>query len=124
MRPARVAAEGISRPPELLLRWRSSPEQAQGCGSTTSNRHPAARSGHDHRGIRTRGTRAGRRGLGAVVLSSRCDVALACGAAGVNLPELDISVAEARSLLDDRLVGKSVHSIESALKAEADDAAT
>ena len=57
-----------------------------------------------------------------VVLSSRCDVALACGAAGVNLPELDISVAEARSLLDDRLVGKSVHSIESALKAEAEDA--
>ena len=57
-----------------------------------------------------------------VVLSSRCDVALACGAAGVNLPELDISVAEARSLMDDRLVGKSVHSIESALKAEADDA--
>jgi thiamine-phosphate pyrophosphorylase len=57
-----------------------------------------------------------------VVISSRCDVALACGAAGVNLPERDISVAEARSLLDDRLVGKSVHSIESALKAEAEDA--
>ena len=57
-----------------------------------------------------------------VVLSSRCDVALAYGAAGVNLPERDISVAEARSLLNDRLVGKSVHSIESALKAEAEDA--
>ena len=57
-----------------------------------------------------------------VVLSSRCDVALACGAAGVNLPERDISVAEARSLMDDRLVGRSVHSIESALKAEAEDA--
>ena len=55
------------------------------------------------------------------MLSSRCDVALACGAAGVNLPERDISVAEARSLMDDRLVGKSVHSIESALKAEAED---
>src|SRR3977135_2169746 len=57
-----------------------------------------------------------------VVLSSRCDVALACGAAGVNLPERDISAAEARSLLDDRLVGKAVHSIESALKAEEEDA--
>jgi thiamine-phosphate pyrophosphorylase len=57
-----------------------------------------------------------------VVLSSRCDVALACGAAGVNLPERDISVAEARALLDDRLVGRSVHSIESALQAEAQDA--
>jgi len=53
-----------------------------------------------------------------VILSSRCDVALAAGAAGVNLPELDIPVAAARALLGDRLVGRSVHSIESALEAE------
>jgi len=57
-----------------------------------------------------------------VLVSSRCDVAVACGAAGVNLPEIDISVADARILLDDRLVGQSVHSIESALRAEAQDA--
>jgi thiamine-phosphate pyrophosphorylase len=57
-----------------------------------------------------------------VLISSRCDVALACGAAGVNLPERDISVAEARTLLDDHLVGRSVHSIDSALQAEAQDA--
>ena len=57
-----------------------------------------------------------------VVVSSRCDVALACAAAGVNLPERDISVADARALLDDRLVGRSVHSIEGALQAEAQDA--
>jgi thiamine-phosphate pyrophosphorylase len=57
-----------------------------------------------------------------VLVSSRCDVVLACGAAGVNLPERDISVADARALLDDRLVGRSVHSIESALQAEAQDA--
>jgi thiamine-phosphate pyrophosphorylase len=57
-----------------------------------------------------------------VLVSSRCDVALACGAAGVNLPERDISVADARTLLDDRLVGRSVHSIEGALEAEAQDA--
>jgi thiamine-phosphate pyrophosphorylase len=57
-----------------------------------------------------------------VLVSSRCDVALACGAAGVNLPELDISVADARALLDDCLVGRSVHSIEGALQAEAQDA--
>jgi thiamine-phosphate pyrophosphorylase len=57
-----------------------------------------------------------------VLVSSRCDVALACGAAGVNLPERDISVADARTLLEDRLVGRSVHSIESALRAEAEDA--
>jgi thiamine-phosphate pyrophosphorylase len=57
-----------------------------------------------------------------ILISSRCDVALACGAAGVNLPERDISVAEARTLLDDHLVGRSVHSIESAQHAEAEDA--
>jgi thiamine-phosphate pyrophosphorylase len=53
-----------------------------------------------------------------VIVSSRCDVALAAGAAGVNLPERDISVAGARTLLGDRLVGRSVHSVESALEAE------
>ncbi len=53
-----------------------------------------------------------------VVVSSRCDVALAAGAAGVNLPERDISVAEARTLMGQRLVGRSVHSIEAAVAAE------
>ena len=54
-----------------------------------------------------------------VVISSRCDVAVACGAAGVNLPERDISPAEARTLLGERLIGRSVHSLESAVAAEA-----
>jgi thiamine-phosphate pyrophosphorylase len=53
-----------------------------------------------------------------VVVSSRCDVALATRAAGVNLPESDISVADARALLGRSLVGRSVHSIEAARKAE------
>jgi thiamine-phosphate pyrophosphorylase len=53
-----------------------------------------------------------------VVISSRCDVALATGAAGVNLPETDISVAEARTLLGRRLVGRSVHSFHSVEQAE------
>ena len=53
-----------------------------------------------------------------VVISSRCDVALAAAAAGVNLPESDISVAEARNLLGSRLLGRSVHSIQSAQQAE------
>jgi thiamine-phosphate pyrophosphorylase len=57
-----------------------------------------------------------------VVVSSRCDIALAAGAAGVNLPESDIRVAAARSLLGDRLIGRSVHSLESALHAESDGA--
>jgi thiamine-phosphate pyrophosphorylase len=53
-----------------------------------------------------------------VLISSRCDVALACGAAGVNLPERDISVQDARKLLGPSLIGRSVHSMESAVEAE------
>jgi len=57
-----------------------------------------------------------------VVVSSRCDIALAVGAAGVNLPENDITVEAARRLLGERLVGRSVHSLDTALRAEADGA--
>ncbi|MEA2644555.1 MAG: hypothetical protein QOG08_1581 [Chloroflexota bacterium] len=53
-----------------------------------------------------------------VLISSRCDIALASGAAGVNLPERDISVEDARKLVGQRLVGRSVHSVESAVDAE------
>jgi thiamine-phosphate diphosphorylase len=53
-----------------------------------------------------------------VVISSRCDLALASDAAGVNLPESDIAVADARAVLGRRLVGRSVHSISSARQAE------
>ena len=53
-----------------------------------------------------------------VLISSRCDVALASGAAGVNLPESDIAAADARTLLGRRLVGRSVHSIKAAQLAE------
>jgi thiamine-phosphate pyrophosphorylase len=57
-----------------------------------------------------------------VVVSSRCDIALAAGAAGVNLPENDVPVAAARALMGERLVGRSVHSLESALRAESEGA--
>jgi len=57
-----------------------------------------------------------------VVISSRCDVVLACGAAGVNLPERDISTHDARTLVGERLVGRSGHSLESAKAAEAEGA--
>jgi thiamine-phosphate diphosphorylase len=53
-----------------------------------------------------------------VVVSSRCDVALASGAAGVNLPEGDISVADARALMGRRIIGRAVHSVASAQQAE------
>jgi len=57
-----------------------------------------------------------------VLISSRCDIALASGAAGVNLPEHDISVRDARALLGQRLIGRSVHSLQSAVEAEHDGA--
>ena len=57
-----------------------------------------------------------------VLISSRCDVVLASGAAGVNLPERDISPRDARALLGDRLIGRSVHSLETAHQAERDGA--
>jgi thiamine-phosphate pyrophosphorylase len=57
-----------------------------------------------------------------VLISSRVDVALASGAAGVNLPERDISTADARRLAGDRVVGRSVHSLDSALQAQAEGA--
>lgn len=57
-----------------------------------------------------------------VVVSSRCDIALACGAAGVNLPERDISTHDARALMRQGLVGRSVHSVDAAQRAEVEGA--
>jgi thiamine-phosphate diphosphorylase len=58
-----------------------------------------------------------------VLVRGRPDLALAASAAGVNLPEADIPVAAARSLLGpDRLVGRSVHSVSAASVAAADGA--
>jgi thiamine-phosphate pyrophosphorylase len=54
-----------------------------------------------------------------VLVSSRVDLALASGAAGVNLPAGDIPAGEARRLLGpDALVGCSVHSLEEAVAAQ------
>jgi thiamine-phosphate pyrophosphorylase len=57
-----------------------------------------------------------------LLVNARVDVALAVGAFGVHLPEQDVPVAAARRLLGDRLVGRSVHSLEAALEAESDGA--
>lgn len=57
-----------------------------------------------------------------VLVSSRCDICLATAAHGVNLPERDIGIAGARALLAERLVGRSVHSVEGAQQAERDNA--
>lgn len=55
-----------------------------------------------------------------VLARGRADLALATGAAGVNLPEDDVGAAAARKLLGpDRLVGLSVHSVERAIEAAA-----
>jgi thiamine-phosphate diphosphorylase len=58
-----------------------------------------------------------------VVVNSDPEVAVASGADGVHLPEGGISVADARLVLGpDALIGRSVHSADSAMKAEAEDA--
>ena len=57
-----------------------------------------------------------------VLISSRCDVAVAAGAAGVNLPERDIGIEFARGLIRRGLVGRSVHSLEAAKRAEVEGA--
>jgi thiamine-phosphate pyrophosphorylase len=47
-----------------------------------------------------------------VLVSDRLDLALAAGAAGVNLPEVGLAVGDARALLGPGpLVGRSVHSL-------------
>lgn len=53
-----------------------------------------------------------------LLVSARVDVAMAAGAAGVNLREHDLPVAAVRRLLPDGLVGRSVHSPGSARRAE------
>ena len=57
-----------------------------------------------------------------VLIISRCDIALAAGAAGVSLPERDISAADARRLLGQRTIGRSVHSLQAAIDAQLDGA--
>ncbi len=57
-----------------------------------------------------------------VLVSSRCDVALATGAAGVNLPERDIAIEFARGLIRHGLIGRSVHSLDAATRAQAEGA--
>ena len=57
-----------------------------------------------------------------VLVSSRCDIALAAGAAGVNLPERDIATHDARALMRRGLVGRSVHSVAAAQRAQVEGA--
>ena len=57
-----------------------------------------------------------------VLISSRCDVAVATGAAGVNLPERDIGTEFARGLIRNGLIGRSVHSLEGAHRAQVEGA--
>lgn len=58
-----------------------------------------------------------------VIATSRIDLALATGAAGVHLVETDVAVADARALVPPGLlVGRSVHSIEAAQAAASEGA--
>lgn len=58
-----------------------------------------------------------------LIVNDRLDVAIACSAAGVQLGSRSFSTSEARSLLDSRvLVGRSVHSLEEAVRARGEGA--
>jgi thiamine-phosphate pyrophosphorylase len=52
------------------------------------------------------------------MVNERTDVALAAGAAGVHLPESSCPADSIRRIFPEMLVGKSVHSLESAIEAE------
>jgi thiamine-phosphate pyrophosphorylase len=57
-------------------------------------------------------------GAARLIVNDRVDVAMALEADGVQLPESGLPVADARRLLGpDRLIGRSVHSLEGALAA-------
>lgn len=58
-----------------------------------------------------------------LVINDRVDVAMALSGAGAHLPGSGLSLLEARKLMGtDRLLGKSVHSIDEARRAERDGA--
>jgi thiamine-phosphate pyrophosphorylase len=57
-----------------------------------------------------------------VLMSSRCDIAVAVNAAGVNLPERDIDTEFARGLVRRGLIGRSVHSLAAAMRAQVEGA--
>ncbi|HEX2171115.1 MAG TPA: thiamine phosphate synthase [Dehalococcoidia bacterium] len=59
------------------------------------------------------------RGRAGLIVNDRIDVALAIGAAGVQLGERSLPVAVARRLIGpDGLIGRSVHSLEGAIEAD------
>ena len=55
-------------------------------------------------------------------INERIDVAYATGANGLHLPEHGLPVHEARKIIGNKIIGKSTHSIESALRAESEGA--
>ena len=62
-------------------------------------------------------------GKALLVVNDRVDIAMLCGADGVQLGENGLDVASARRLVGaDMVIGRSVHSVEGAVKAEAEGA--
>ncbi len=67
--------------------------------------------------------RAATEGRARLIVNDRVDIALLSGADGVQLGENGLDVASARRLAGpDMLIGRSVHSVEGAMNAEADGA--
>ena len=57
-----------------------------------------------------------------LIINDRVDVALAVGADGVHLGQDDFPVPQARRLAPDLIIGASTHSVEEALRAQAEGA--
>ena len=67
--------------------------------------------------------RAVTQGRALFLVNDRLDVALACAADGVHLPERGLPVAAARRLAGERfIIGRSVHSVAEAVRAQAEGA--
>jgi len=89
-------------------------EAAAGRASAIQLRMP----GSSARDLETEAQRVRSRVRLPLIVSDRIDVAAAVGAAGVNLPESGLPVSAARRILASGVVGRSVHSIDSALRAQ------
>lgn len=57
-----------------------------------------------------------------LIINDHIDIAMAVNADGVHLGQNDFPVAAARSLIPDKIIGASTHSLENALQAERDGA--
>lgn len=107
------------------------PEEYPGIAGATSRaancavhvRLPGASGGDVLALARAVQAQSGNRDATVLIVNDRVDVAMLVGAAGIHLGERSLPVADARRLAgEDIMVGRSVHDVEGALRAEAEGA--